>query len=48
MSEDNSKMYVAKIQNLILETVSKNDKDQKNVELEVTLFILNWSLDEKK
>lgn len=27
MSEDNSKMYVAKIQNLILETVSKNDKD---------------------
>ena len=27
MSEDNSKMYVAKIQNLILETVSKNDQD---------------------
>lgn len=27
MSEDNSKMYVAKIQNNILEIVSKNDQE---------------------
>ena len=48
MSEDNSKMYVAKVQNNILEAVSKSDNDQKNVEIEVTNFILGWSIQEKK
>ena len=48
MAEDSSKMYVAKLQNLILEKVSQSDDEKREVEVEVTEFILNWSLQEKK
>lgn len=48
MAPSNSKMYIAKISNQILETVSSSDTEDKNVEVEITKFILEWSLSEKK
>lgn len=41
-------MYIAKIQNEILDLVSQNDSDKKDVEVELTKFILDWTLEEKK
>ena len=48
IAPDNSKMYIAKIQSQILDTVSKYDSGRKNVEVELTEQMLEWSINEKK
>lgn len=41
-------MYMAKLQNNILETVSQSDKPDKGVEVLVSRYILDWAVEEKK
>ena len=43
-----SKMYLAKILKLILDTVSKYDTVKRDIEVDVTFYILQWALKEKK
>lgn len=48
MAPSSSKMYIAKLLNMILETVTKTDDSEKNIEVQVSKFILDWALEEKK
>lgn len=48
MAPPDSKMYIAKILKLILDSVSQNDSEEKTIENTIAKKILDWSISEKK
>ena len=44
MAPEDSKMYHAKVLKLLLDTVSQNDIEDRNVEVKVTFRILEWAM----